>query len=67
MGGVTIAKNAVLLQFPTGREIHRIADLFPAHRRRGDVETILLPRLAHHILQHKFRHGASANIAMAYE
>jgi hypothetical protein len=64
---MAFAANAMLGQFPPGRRIHRIANLLPADCRRVDLKFILKTCLADQILQNKFTHGTSANIAVAYK
>jgi hypothetical protein len=66
-GGMTIAGNAVLLQFPPCRGINGISNLLPTHRRRVDLKPSLKPTPFHHVLQNILTHRTAANIAMAYK
>ncbi len=54
-------------QFAPGRWVDRVADFLGAGRSRGNLKLIGRPRFFHQILHDKFRHGAAADITVAYE
>ena len=64
---IAVAGGGVFLKLPPGRRIDRIADLLPAHRRRGNMKIFFPPGLFHQILQNILTHWRSADIAMAQE
>ena len=66
-GGLSGAADTVLRQLPPGGGIDGIADLLRAGGSGSDGELLRQFCLADQVLHDKFRHGASADIAVAYK